>query len=63
MSGSTCSNAKRDYLMRLRQTHGLLVNVALDDTLAAAEHGIERLSSEAATDDGAHLGNACHRAL
>jgi ribonuclease E len=40
-------NAKRDYLMRLRQTHGLLVNVALDDTLAAAEHGIERLSSEA----------------
>jgi ribonuclease E len=40
-------NAKRDYLMRLRQTHGLLVNVALDDALAAAEHGIERISSEA----------------
>ncbi|MEJ0066086.1 MAG: Rne/Rng family ribonuclease [Caulobacteraceae bacterium] len=40
-------NAKRDYLMRLRQTHGLWVNVALDDTLAAAEHGIERISSEA----------------
>ncbi len=40
-------NAKRDYLVRLRQTHGLWVNVALDDTLAAAEHGIERLSSEA----------------
>jgi ribonuclease E len=40
-------NAKRDYLMRLRQTHGLWVNVALDDALAAAEHGIERISSEA----------------
>jgi ribonuclease E len=40
-------NAKRDYLVRLRQTHGLLVNVALDDALAAAEHVIERLSSEA----------------
>ncbi|HLY80914.1 MAG TPA: ribonuclease E/G, partial [Caulobacteraceae bacterium] len=40
-------NAKRDYLMRLRQTHGLWVNVALDDALAAAEHGIERVSSEA----------------
>jgi ribonuclease E len=40
-------NAKRDYLMRLRQTHGLWVNVALDDALAAAEHAIERLSSEA----------------
>ncbi len=33
--------------MRLRQTHGLWVNVALDDALAAAEHGIERISSEA----------------
>jgi ribonuclease E len=40
-------NAKRDYLMRLRQTHGLWVTVALDDALAAAEHGIERISSEA----------------
>ena len=40
-------NAKRDYLMRLRQTHGLWVNVALDDTLAAAEHAIDRISSEA----------------
>jgi ribonuclease E len=40
-------NAKRDYLMRLRQTHGLWVTVALDDTLAAAEHAIDRLSSEA----------------
>jgi ribonuclease E len=40
-------NAKRDYLVRLRHTHGLLVNVALDDALAAAEHAIERLSSEA----------------
>jgi ribonuclease E len=40
-------NAKRDYLMRIRQTHGLWVNVALDDALAAAEHAIERLSSEA----------------
>src|SRR5471030_161693 len=40
-------NAKRDYLMRLRQTHGLWVNVSLDDTLAAAEHAIDRLSSEA----------------
>jgi ribonuclease E len=40
-------NAKRDYLVRLRQTHGLWVNVALDDTLAAAEHAIDRISSEA----------------
>jgi ribonuclease E len=40
-------NAKRDYLMRLRQTHGLWVNVALDDDLAAADHAIERISSEA----------------
>jgi len=40
-------NAKRDYLMRLRQTHGLWVTVALDDELPAAEHAIERLSSEA----------------
>jgi ribonuclease E len=40
-------NAKRDYLMRIRQTHGLWVNVALDDALAAAEHAIERISSEA----------------
>ncbi|HVN02679.1 MAG TPA: ribonuclease E/G [Caulobacteraceae bacterium] len=40
-------NAKRDYLMRLRQTHGLWVNVTLDDALAAAEHAIERISSEA----------------
>jgi len=40
-------NAKRDYLMRLRQTHGLWVNVALDDSVPHAEHQIERLSSEA----------------
>jgi ribonuclease E len=40
-------NAKRDYLMRLRQTHGLWVNVALDETLAAAENAIDRISSEA----------------
>ncbi len=40
-------NAKRDYLVRLRQTHGLWVNVALDEALAAAEHAIERISSEA----------------
>jgi ribonuclease E len=40
-------NAKRDYLVRLRQTHGLLVNVALDEALAAAEHAIDRISSEA----------------
>jgi ribonuclease E len=40
-------NAKRDYLVRLRQTHGLWVNVALDDALSAAEHAIDRLSSEA----------------
>jgi len=40
-------NAKRDYLMRLRQTHGLAVTVALDDALAAAEHAIDRISSEA----------------
>src|SRR6202046_4919416 len=37
-------NAKRDYLMRIRQTHGLWVNVALDDALAAAEHALARLS-------------------
>jgi ribonuclease E len=40
-------NAKRDYLVRLRQTHGLWVNVALDEALAAAEHAIDRISSEA----------------
>ncbi|MGH6958281.1 MAG: Rne/Rng family ribonuclease, partial [Caulobacteraceae bacterium] len=40
-------NAKRDYLVRLRQTHGLLVTVALDEALAAAEHAIDRVSSEA----------------
>jgi ribonuclease E len=40
-------NAKRDYLVRLRHTHGLLVNVALDEALAAAEHAIDRISSEA----------------
>ena len=50
-------NDKRDYLMRLRQTHGLSVNVALDDALAHAEHAIERLSSEAAG-DRAQLGSA-----
>ncbi|HZZ86948.1 MAG TPA: ribonuclease E/G, partial [Caulobacteraceae bacterium] len=40
-------NAKRDYLMRLRQTHGLWVNVQLDEALAGAEHAIDRISSEA----------------
>jgi ribonuclease E len=40
-------NAKREHLMRLRQTHGLWVNVALDDALAAADHAIDRVSSEA----------------
>jgi ribonuclease E len=40
-------NAKREHLMRLRQTHGLWVNVALDDGLAAADHAIDRVSSEA----------------
>src|SRR5579863_538559 len=40
-------NAKREYLVRLRQTHGLQVNVVLDDALAAAEHQIDRVSSEA----------------
>src|SRR5579871_3283994 len=40
-------NAKRDYLMKLRTTHGLVVNVALDDALAHADHAIDRLSSEA----------------
>ncbi|HTX48869.1 MAG TPA: Rne/Rng family ribonuclease, partial [Caulobacteraceae bacterium] len=40
-------NAKRDYLVRLRQAHGLLVNVALDEALAAAEHQIDRISSQA----------------
>ena len=40
-------NAKRDYLVRIRHTHGLWVNVALDDALAAAEYAIDRLSSEA----------------
>ena len=40
-------NAKRDYLVRLRQTHGLWVNVVLDDSLSAAEHQIDRVSSEA----------------
>ncbi|HEY1752844.1 MAG TPA: Rne/Rng family ribonuclease [Caulobacteraceae bacterium] len=40
-------NAKREYLLRLRQAHGLWVNVALDDALSAADHAIDRLSSEA----------------
>jgi ribonuclease E len=40
-------NVKRDYLAKLRQTHGLWVNVALDDSLAHAEHAIDRISSEA----------------
>ena len=40
-------NAKREHLMRLRQTHGLWVNVALDEALAAADHAIDRVSSEA----------------
>jgi ribonuclease E len=40
-------NVKRDYLAKLRQTHGLWVSVALDDSLAHAEHAIDRISSEA----------------
>ncbi|MBV9994213.1 MAG: ribonuclease E/G [Caulobacteraceae bacterium] len=40
-------NAKREYLMKLRQAHGLWVNVALDDTLGHAERQIDRISSEA----------------
>ena len=38
-------NHKRDYLVRLTHRHGLFVNVVLDDTLAQADHQIERLSS------------------
>ena len=40
-------NAKRDYLVRLRQAQGLQVNVVLDEALAAAELQIDRISSEA----------------
>jgi ribonuclease E len=40
-------NAKRDYLVRIRQAHGLWVNVVLDDVLGQAEHQIDRISSEA----------------
>jgi ribonuclease E len=40
-------NAKRDYLVKLRQMHGLWVNVVLDDSLAHADHQIDRISSEA----------------
>jgi ribonuclease E len=40
-------NAKRDYLGRVRQAHGLWVNVAIDEALAHAEHQIDRVSSEA----------------
>ena len=35
-------NSKRAYLLRLEQTHGLTVTVALDDALAADEQEIER---------------------
>jgi ribonuclease E len=35
-------NEKRAYLLRLEQTQGLHVTVALDDTLSRAEHLIER---------------------
>ena len=38
-------NHKRDYLVRLTETNGLFVNVVLDDTLAQADHLIERISS------------------
>ena len=41
-------NAKREYLSRIRAAHGLVVNVALDEALAHADHAIDRLSSEAA---------------
>ncbi len=40
-------NAKREYLVRVRAAHGLLVNVAIDEALAHADHQIDRLSSEA----------------
>ena len=36
-------NAKRDYLVRLRQAQGLQVNVVLDEALAAAELQIDRI--------------------
>ena len=38
-------NHKRDFLLRLELSHGLFVNVVLDDTLAQADHQIERISS------------------
>ena len=40
-------NIKRDYLTRLRQAHGLWVKVTLDEALTHADHGIDRISSEA----------------
>src|SRR5580658_8292673 len=40
-------NAKREHLVRLRQAHGLWVNVVLDEALSAADHAIDRISSEA----------------
>ncbi|MFI4934452.1 MAG: ribonuclease E/G [Caulobacterales bacterium] len=42
-------NAKREYLVRVRQAHGLWVNVVLDEALSHADHQIDRLSSEAPT--------------
>jgi ribonuclease E len=45
-------NAKRDYLIRIRQGHGLWVNVALDESLGHAEHQIDRISSEAPPTSG-----------
>ena len=38
-------NHKRDYLIRILQTHGLQVNIVIDEALAHADHEIERLSS------------------
>jgi ribonuclease E len=35
-------NEKRGYLERLRQTHGLAVTVVVDDSLAHAEHALDR---------------------
>jgi len=37
-------NHKRETLTRLVESHGVLVSVAIDDSLGSAEHQIERLS-------------------
>ncbi|MGA0601096.1 Rne/Rng family ribonuclease [Caulobacter sp. KR2-114] len=38
-------NHKREDLIRILQTHGLQVNVVIDDALAHADHELDRLSS------------------